>query len=321
MNGNIQAAQLDGMGLGIAAVISLGIVEEMQHTGCPSPRNPSRMAAPIPRELPVTRTTFPGKRYSIMRFFLFLGQRGVFPDLIQLPGLLPNRSGCGAQIPWKYLSPHPAPASRLCYRKRDGGPTRDLATMMFTAEHTPLSFPIHLSHFSDIHLTTRPLGWRFQDFWNKRLSGWMNLKLGRGLRFRFGPMIIESLMKDIRERRPQHLIFSGDATMLGFDAEFATAAARLGVGHPGLPPGLAVPGNHDYYVSTPSNKEDLKSYFASWQQGVRIDHHTYPFAQKVGPIWLIAVNSACANGWAFDARRTGRERATDSTRTIAGTAW
>src|SRR5262249_5145779 len=39
-----------------------------------------------------------------------------------------------------------------------------------------------------------------------------------------------------------------------------------------------------------------------WLVGERIDNETYPFAQRVGPVWLVAVNSATANRWPWDAR-------------------
>ena len=35
--------------------------------------------------------------------------------------------------------------------------------------------------------------------------------------------------------------------------------------------------------------------FAPWQQGRRIGVHPYPFAQQVGPVWLIGVNAATGN--------------------------
>src|SRR5262249_42598928 len=42
--------------------------------------------------------------------------------------------------------------------------------------------------------------------------------------------------------------------------------------------------------------------FAPWQKGERIDESVYPFAQRLGTGWLVAVNSACHNRWAWDAR-------------------
>ena len=98
-----------------------------------------------------------------------------------------------------------------------------------------------------------------------------------------------------------HLVFSGDATMLGFDSEMATAAAALGVGEEALPPGIAVPGNHDVYVKRTARRGAFETAFAPWQQGQRVGTSHYPFARKVGHVWLIALNSARANFWPWDA--------------------
>ncbi len=44
---------------------------------------------------------------------------------------------------------------------------------------------VRLIHFSDVHITSRPLGWRGRDFASKRFTGLMNMRLlGRGRRFR-----------------------------------------------------------------------------------------------------------------------------------------
>jgi 3',5'-cyclic AMP phosphodiesterase CpdA len=97
------------------------------------------------------------------------------------------------------------------------------------------------------------------------------------------------------------VVFSGDATTLGFEAEFARAADLLGVTGPEALPGLAVPGNHDYYTRAAAAAGLFERYFAPWQAGERLDESLYPFAQRVGPLWLIGVNSATGNRWAWDA--------------------
>src|SRR6267378_1298515 len=105
---------------------------------------------------------------------------------------------------------------------------------------------VRLAHFSDVHLTTRPLGWALHDLRSKRVSGWFHLRaLGRGKHFRLAHEVVRALGAEWRERRPDWLVFSGDATALGFETELAHAARHLGVGAADLPPGLAVPGNHD----------------------------------------------------------------------------
>ena len=125
--------------------------------------------------------------------------------------------------------------------------------------------------------------------------------LGRARRFRHAHQAAVAMMRQIRERPPDHLVFSGDATALAFESEFALAARILGVGQESVPSGLAVPGNHDYYVGRPVRDRLFERYFAPWQEGLRVDSHQYPFAQRVGHVWLIGVNSSMATFWTWDA--------------------
>jgi 3',5'-cyclic AMP phosphodiesterase CpdA len=161
---------------------------------------------------------------------------------------------------------------------------------------------VRLVHFSDIHVTAQHLGWQRADWLNKRLPGWFNLKwLGREQRFRDADRIVTALAEDIRHRRPDHIIFSGDATALGFDEELARAVALLGTAGPGALPGMAVPGNHDYYTPAVGVSGLFERYFAPWQKGERVNSAIYPFAQHVGHVWLVAVSSATGNRWFWDA--------------------
>lgn len=161
---------------------------------------------------------------------------------------------------------------------------------------------IRLAHFSDIHLTARPLGWTVRDIFGKRTTGWFNITLlGRGGRFKHAPSIIDVLRRDLGSRGYDHLVFSGDASMLGFEAEMVLAAEALGVGDESLPPGIAVPGNHDVYVGRAERNGAFEAAFRPWQQGQRVGEAVYPFARKAGHVWLVGVNSAKANFWMWDA--------------------
>jgi 3',5'-cyclic AMP phosphodiesterase CpdA len=161
---------------------------------------------------------------------------------------------------------------------------------------------VRLAHFSDIHLTANSLDWQRGDWLSKRLPGWVNLKwLGREYRFRRADRVLATLAKELRQRRQDRVIFSGDATALGFETEFARAAGLLGVPTPDVLPGLAVPGNHDYYTRASAAAGLFERYFAAWQTGERVDDAPYPFAQRVGPLWLVAVNSCTGNRWFWDA--------------------
>jgi 3',5'-cyclic AMP phosphodiesterase CpdA len=160
---------------------------------------------------------------------------------------------------------------------------------------------VRLAHLSDIHVTAPRLSWRRADWFNKRLAAWFNFRwLGRRFRFRHGDEVLGILVEDLRRRGVDHVIFSGDATALGFEEELQRAAEALRVSN-GFAAGLAVPGNHDYCTVPAASSGLFESYFAPWQQGERIDGATYPFAQKVGQAWLVAVNSSTGNRWAWDA--------------------
>lgn len=161
---------------------------------------------------------------------------------------------------------------------------------------------VRLAHFSDVHLTAKPLGWHPRDLISKRTTGWVNVRLlGRGRSFRHAPRVVAALRRELADRPADALVFSGDATGMGFEAEFAAASHALGVDDPTLPPAVAVPGNHDYYTRRAARRGYFETYFAPWLQGVRVDPDTYPFARQVGGVWLVCVNSCTANRWTWDA--------------------
>jgi 3',5'-cyclic AMP phosphodiesterase CpdA len=154
---------------------------------------------------------------------------------------------------------------------------------------------IRLAHLSDVHISAARLGWRPRDFFNKRITSWVNLRVsGRHKSFARADEVLGRLMDELPARGIDHVVFSGDATALGFEAEFRRAAESLRVGATPIP-GIAVPGNHDYLTGTAARSGRFEHYFAPWQTGVRIGEHRYPFAQRAGPIWLVGVNAAIGN--------------------------
>jgi 3',5'-cyclic AMP phosphodiesterase CpdA len=145
--------------------------------------------------------------------------------------------------------------------------------------------------------------WRLCDWFNKRMSAWINLHLlGRKKHFGHTDEILKALLTELRQHRFDRILFSGDATAMGFEEEVRRAADLLDVGAGGDLPGLAVPGNHDYCTHAAMHGGQFERHFAPWLTGERVDKAVYPFAQQVGPAWLIAVNSSTANRWAWDAR-------------------
>ena len=154
---------------------------------------------------------------------------------------------------------------------------------------------IRLAHISDIHLSAPDYDWRLEDWFSKRLTSWLNHRaFGRARKFAHADEIVARLMDELPQRGIDHLVFSGDATALGFEWEIQRAAELLRIGQQPIP-GLAIPGNHDYCTRSAAMSGHFERHFAPWQQGRRIGNYPYPFAQQVGPIWLIGVNAATGN--------------------------
>lgn len=167
---------------------------------------------------------------------------------------------------------------------------------------------LRFAHFSDIHLTAKPLRLRKRDWFGKRSTGWFNARLGRGKHFLDASTIAGVLANEIKAKAFDHVIFSGDATTLGMKIEF-DEVRRVLTPDEGWPARLAVPGNHDYYTHGAVRHGEFERVFAGWQEGERVDRHIYPFAQRVGPMWLVAVNSSQANLFVWDSRgRVGRHQ-------------
>ncbi len=157
------------------------------------------------------------------------------------------------------------------------------------------------AHLSDVHISSKRLEWRLRDFFNKRMTSWGNLRLlGRAKRFSQADVVLGKLMEQMPGRKIDHVIFSGDATSLGFESEFRHAAEILQVVG-GAIPGIAVPGNHDYLTRAAARSGLFEQYFGGWQEGIRVGEHRYPFAQRVGRVWLVGVNAARGNRVPWDA--------------------
>src|SRR5262249_12099405 len=179
------------------------------------------------------------------------------------------------------------------------GGTPSLASPNSIPQRVPGLNVVRLAHLSDIHVTAPTLEWRLGDWFNKRLAAWIYFRwLGRRHRFRHSDTVMAAFAAELHARQPDHVVFSGDATALGFESEFRRATEQLDVGRR---PGLAVPGNHDYCTRPAAASGLFERYFPPWQAGERIDGAIYPFAQRVGTAWLIGVNSCTGNRWAWDA--------------------
>src|SRR5262245_26474652 len=97
---------------------------------------------------------------------------------------------------------------------------------------------VRLAHISDVHLRM-PARWHVRDFFTKRVTGWLNLRLtGRGQRFAAAAHVLARFVEDVQQRQTTAILFSGDATALGFEEELAATARILRVGDSGAIPGI-----------------------------------------------------------------------------------
>ena len=111
-----------------------------------------------------------------------------------------------------------------------------------------------LAHFSDIHLTAAPTRMPWRTLLSKHFVGWVNLRLlGRYPFLADAATVTRAFVRDIEEVAPDHVLFTGDATGLSLQIEFAEAREVLA---PLIETGriTGIPGNHDLYLRSSVRK-------------------------------------------------------------------
>ncbi len=157
-------------------------------------------------------------------------------------------------------------------------------------------------HFSDIHvglgLTRVPV----RDWPGKRLVGGANLLRGRGRRFEGALEKLSRLTEVAGSEDVDLVVFSGDFTAMGTDAEFSAARAAI---EPilALPAEfVCVPGNHDIYARDVVLEKRFEKHFGDLLETdlpqLRVDG-PWPLVRFVGEddggVVVIALNSARPN--------------------------
>lgn len=120
------------------------------------------------------------------------------------------------------------------------------------------------AHLSDPHLTSlQRVRWR--QLMNKRMLGYLSWQRKRRAEHR--GEVLDALLCDLRQTRPEHIVITGDLTHIGLPDEFRQA--RLWLDRLGAADRVTVvPGNHDAYVRTP-----WSSTFSLWQPYMQSDPH------------------------------------------------
>lgn len=158
---------------------------------------------------------------------------------------------------------------------------------------------MRIAHLSDLHVLDLTGVPRSRLLLNKRLTGYVNLRLERGSMHK--RHVVEAMVDDIRRQRVDHVVVTGDLTNLSLEPEFELAYAILE--RLGLPPEnlSVVPGNHDVYTHGAQRARRFARYFArhitSDLRPMDESAHPsgpFPFVRLRGDVALIGVSTAVA---------------------------
>ena len=141
-----------------------------------------------------------------------------------------------------------------------------------------------LAHLSDPHLPLPVPQWR--ELAGKRALGWLNWTRNRHRTQR--REVLDALVADMQEQRPDHIAVTGDVVNMALEAEFAPALGWLqSLGSTDQV--SMVPGNHDAYVRATFHRfgETFAPYLASDDGSVG-----FPALRRRGPLALISLSTA-----------------------------
>lgn len=147
-----------------------------------------------------------------------------------------------------------------------------------------------LAHISDLHLSRLPaIAW--SQLANKRLLSYLSWQLGR--KRSHVSTVLDALVRDLHEVRPDHVAITGDLVNLALPAEFAEAGAWLN--RLGPPDWISlVPGNHDALVAVlPGDGWDhWRAYATSDSNANRAPDADFPFLRRRRPLAILGLSTA-----------------------------
>lgn len=147
-------------------------------------------------------------------------------------------------------------------------------------------------HCSDIHLLSlRGVG--LHRFFNKRLTGAVNLALKRGRSH--SDELFDRVLEHARALEVDRVVVTGDLSNLALEQEFRHVHDTLAGA--GLPV-TVVPGNHDAYTRGSVRSGRFEAMLGEFMVGDRLGDGpqlAYPFVQRFGSLALVGVSTAQAS--------------------------
>ncbi|MEZ4392590.1 MAG: metallophosphoesterase [Polyangiales bacterium] len=172
---------------------------------------------------------------------------------------------------------------------------------------------MRIAHLSDPHLLD--LGgvppWRL--IFNKRLTGYANLRLKRGHAHR--PAFVDAILDEVRGVHPDHVAITGDLTNLALEPEFERALRAVRALGRSPHDVSVVPGNHDVYTAGAQRASRFMKYFGEYassdpglDRSVQHPSGRFPFLRVRGVALIVGLSSAVsrlplvASGWVGEAQ-------------------
>jgi 3',5'-cyclic AMP phosphodiesterase CpdA len=153
---------------------------------------------------------------------------------------------------------------------------------------------MRIAHISDLHLLS-PLGAEWQRvFFNKRMTGYTNVLLGRGRVYRREYLVA---VLEAAAHAADHVVVTGDITNLSLESEYAEARRLLdSVARDAEI--TVVPGNHDVYLPEIVRERRFTRAFEPFlksdlpELGVDVPAGRFPCVKLRGPAAFIGLSSA-----------------------------
>ncbi len=158
-----------------------------------------------------------------------------------------------------------------------------------------------LAHISDLHFPPLPEA-SAHTLMNKRILGYLSWHRKR--KYEHRQEVLDALVADLLDDRPNHICVTGDLTNISLPGEFVTAANWLtALGRPNDV--SVIPGNHDAYVK--GALEQGAKLWAPWMTGDD-GHMGFPYLRRRGRISFIGISSALATLPGLASGRLGKDQ-------------
>jgi 3',5'-cyclic AMP phosphodiesterase CpdA len=182
---------------------------------------------------------------------------------------------------------------------------------------------MRIAHISDLHVLALAGAFPFRLF-NKRLTGYANLRLRRGRHHRME--VLDAVLDDLARSGVDHVVVTGDLSNLALEVEFEAARTllerKLGLRADAV---TIVPGNHDVYTRGAERSHRFARHFADYLRSdlprLTSSHEGGPFpvVHLRGQVAFIGLSTAVACAPFFASGRLGKSQL-DALRRVLGSS-